>query len=383
MAREFRFDPVTLPEASRELREEVRDFLAEERATGTLADRAPDAGSFSREFSMRLGEKGWLGMMWPKQYGGQERSALDRYVVNEELLVAGAPTGAHFVADRQSGPLLLRFGTEAQREKILPGITRGETTFCIGMSEPNSGSDLASVQTAAMKTDGGWLVNGTKLWTSWAHKAQYMITLARTEPRTENKHEGLSQLLVDMSSSGIEVRPIKNLKGVHDFNEVVLTDCFVPDDMVVGALGNGWEQVTSELAYERSGSERFLTTFQVFIELVRAIGPDPSAHEAQVLGRLAAQLITLRNMSISVAGMLQEGKLPNVEAALVKDLGTTFEREIPEAARLLVDAEPSKTASGGFDRAMAQALLHAPQVTIQGGTREILRVIIARGMGMQ
>ena len=383
MATELKFDPIALPEECASLRADVRAFLIEERESGVLAGRADDASPFCPEFSQRLGEKGWLGMMWPKQYGGHEGTALERYVVSEELLVSGAPTGAHFVADRQSGPLLLRFGTEGQREKILPGIARGEVTFCIGMSEPNSGSDLASVQTSAEKVDGGWRVNGTKLWTSWAHKAHYMITLVRTTPRLENKHEGLSQLLVEMSSPGIEVRPIINLKGMHDFNEVVMTDCFVPDEMVVGGVGNGWEQVTSELALERSGPERFLTTFRIFEELVNSVGPQPSAHEARVIGRLASHLMTLRKMSISVAGMLQEGQLPNVEAAVVKDLGTTFEREIPESARLLVDAEASKTSDRPFDKALAHALLHVPQVTIQGGTREILRVIIARGIGLQ
>ena len=173
---------------------------------------------------------------------------MERYVVNEELLVAGVPMGAHFVADRQSGPLLLRFGTEEQRERILPGITRGETTFCIGMSEPNSGSDLASVQTSAKQVDGGWMLNGTKLWTSWAHKAQYMITLARTSPRGENKHEGLTQLMIELSSSGLEVRPIIHRKGLHDCYELGLTDCFVPHDMCTAYVGAGRARVATQSA---------------------------------------------------------------------------------------------------------------------------------------
>lgn len=383
MIQGLRFDPVELPEGSRELRAEVRAFLAEEFSSGTLAVQDGESSRFNREFSRKLGQRGWLGMMWPKEYGGHERSALDRYVVNEELLIAGAPTTAHFVGDRQSGPLLLRFGTEEQRQKLLPPITRGELTFCIGMSEPNSGSDLASVQTSAEKVDGGWLVNGTKLWTSWAHRAHYMITLVRSTPLAENRHLGLSQLLIDLSLPNIEIRPIYNLRGSHDFNEIVFTDCLVPDDMLVGEEGNGWAQVTSELGYERSGPERFLSTFGLYVELVRAIGPDPAPHEAAAIGRLAAHLITLRSMSISVAGMLQAGQLLNVQAAVVKDLGTHFEREISEIARLLVPAEPSRDSDNRYERALANALLVAPQLTIQGGTREILRVVIARGIGLQ
>ncbi len=383
MIQGLRFEPVELPEDSRELRAEVRAFLDEEFSSGTLAGRDRDASIFNREFSRKLGERGWLGMMWPKEYGGHERSALDRYVVNEELLVAGTPNGAHFVADRQSGPLLLRFGTEEQRQKLLPQIVRGELTFCIGMSEPNSGSDLASVQTSAEKVDGGWLVNGTKLWTSSAHKAHYMIALVRTTPLAEDRHLGLSQLIIDLSLPNIEIRPIYNLRGSHDFNEVVFTDCLVPDDMLAGEEGNGWAQVTSELGYERSGPERFLSTFGLYKELVRAIGPDPAPHEAAAIGRLAAHLITLRSLSISVAGMLEAGQMLNVEAAVVKDLGTHFEREIPEIARLLVPVEPSRDSDDRYVRALASALLLVPQLTIQGGTREILRVVIARGIGLQ
>lgn len=383
MIQGLRFDTVELPEGSQALREEVRAFLDEEKSSGTLAGHERDSSRFSREFSRKLGERGWLGMMWPKQYGGHERSALDRYVVNEELLVAGVPTGAHFVADRQSGPLILRMGTEEQRQKLLPPITRGELTFCIGMSEPNSGSDLASVQTTAEKVDDGWLVNGTKLWTSWAHKADYMITLVRTSRLEDDRHLGLSQLIVDMSLTNIEVRPIYNMAGKHNFNEIVFTDCLVPDDMLVGEQGNGWAQVTSELGYERSGPERFLSTFALYVELVRAIGAEPSRHEAVAIGRFAAHLMTLRRLSISVAGMLEAGQAPKVEAALVKDLGTHFEREIPEIARLLISAEASSDSTDAFESALAHALFLAPQVTIQGGSREILRSVIAKGIGLK
>ena len=377
----MRFDAVELPEETVALRQEVRAFLKEEKSTGTLAGHSADRTAHAAEFSRRVGERGWIGMTWPKKYGGHERTALERYVVSEELLAAGAPVSAHWVADRQSGNLLLRFGTEEQREKILPGICRGETCFCIGLSEPNSGSDLASVETTAHKVDGGWLVNGTKLWTSWAHKAQYMCALLRTEPKGENKHEGLSQLLIDMALPNIEVRPVYNLSGRHDFNEVVFSDCLVPDDMLVGHEGQGWEQVTSELGYERSGPERFLSTFYLYIELVRALGSHPSAHEKQTIGRLAAHLMTLRRMSISVAGMLQAGQALTVEASLVKDVGTQFEREIPEIARCLI-ASDEFDVSNGFRQALNDAVLLSPGLTIRGGAREILRVVVARGLGL-
>lgn len=380
----LQFDPITLPPETGALRTDVRAFIEEERTSGTLKERSASDDGYCPEFSRKLGARGWLGMMWPKKYGGQERTAFDRYVVNEELLISGAPTSTHFVADRQSGPLLLRFGTEQHKTEIVPAIARGELTFCIGMSEPHSGSDLASVQTSARKTDGGWIINGTKLWTSWAHRADYMITLVRTTPLDKDRHSGLSQFVVDMKSPGVEVRPIINLRGQHDFNEIMLTDCFVPDAMMVGDEGQGWSQVTSELGYERSGPERFLSTFALFRELVRVIGPTPTPTEAAAIGRMAAHMMTLRRMSISVAGMLQEGRSPNVEAAVVKDRGTSFEREMPEIARLLMPAEPSRDPDvDAYARALGDAMVLVPQLTIQGGTREILRVVIARGLGLR
>lgn len=377
----LQFDAVSLPENHRQLRAEVQSFLAEERSAGRFV--APRRSfRFSKEFSQSMGRRGFIGMTWPKEYGGHERSALERYVVIEELLAAGAPIGAHWIADRQTGPLLLRFGTPAQRERFLPEIVKGDCYFCIGMSEPDSGSDLASIRTSAKRVEGGWALNGTKLWTSWAHQAHFMLALVRTEPPSENRHAGMSQMIIDMQSPGMSVRPVYNLAGDHDFNEEVFTDCFVPDDMVVGEVGNGWQQVISELAYERSGPERFLLSFQVFVELVRALGESPSRHACEVLGRLAAHLTTLRNMSLSVAGMLERGAVPNVEAAIVKDLGTNLAKQISDIARNLAQSEGCD-GDEGFRQVLLESILYSPIHTIQGGTREILRGIIARELGLR
>ncbi|HSG88137.1 MAG TPA: acyl-CoA dehydrogenase family protein [Pseudomonadales bacterium] len=379
MAQALVFDPVTLPDTAEALRAQVRAFVAETLPAELL--RNSDFGTgHDAAFSRALGARGWIGMTWPEAYGGGGRSFFERYVVTEELLAAGAPVEAHWIADRQSGPLLLRYGTEEQRRFFLPKIIAGECFFSIGMSEPDSGSDLASVRTTGTRVDGGWRVNGTKLWTSGAHRNHYMIALIRTQPQGENRHAGLSQVIVDLrDSDGLTVRPISNLAGDADFNEVVFEDCFVPDERVVGEPGGGWDQVTSELGYERSGPERFLSSFRVFVELVREIGAHPTDHEAAVLGRMAAHMMTLRRMSISVAGMLQSGRNPVVEAALVKELGNNFEKELPEIARLVAPL----TASRLFRRTLEDTILHAPSFTIRGGTREILRGMIARGLGLR
>jgi acyl-CoA dehydrogenase len=378
----FRFEPIDLPPVCEELRGEVRAFIADELKAGRWVPDSDFLVHRSAAFSRRLGARGWIGMTWPKEYGGHERTMLERYVVTEELLAAGAPVGAHWIADRQSAPLLLRFGSEAQRRAFLPGIARGEIYFCIGMSEPDSGSDLAAVSTRAAPVAGGWEVSGTKLWTSYAHEAHFAITLVRTAPAADDRHQGLSQLILDLHAPGVTIRPIINLAGDHDFNEIVLDRVFVPADRLVGREGEGWRQVTSELAFERSGPERFLSAYQIVVELIRHAGPAAEPRIAEAVGRLAAQLWTLRRMSLSIAGMLQAGEMPNLEAALVKDLGNAFEREIPELARLVALGR-RRAGTERLEAVLAAAVLHAPSWTLRGGTREILRGIIARGLGLR
>ena len=343
------------------------------------------ANSYNRGFSRRVGAKGWIGMTWPKRYGGHERTQLERYVVTEEFRVANAPSHLHFVADRQSGPILLKYAPEHVKNDVLPRICRGEVCFSIGMSEPGSGSDLFAAKTKATKTDGGWRINGSKIWTTSAQVADYMLALFRTSPPTkENRRHGLTQFLVRMKTPGITVNPINQMTGKPGFNEVVFDDAFVPDDHVMGEIDGAWKQATSELAYERSGPERFLETFYVLLELIRVLGPEPDLRSAEGLGRLVAQLHTLRRMSVSVAGMLQAGKEPVVEGSIVKDLGTIWEQKLPGRVRELVAfIEPEVLNRATLEDQLAFATTIAPKLTIQGGTTEILRGIIARGLGLR
>ena len=386
MAASLHFDPIRLPPECEALRREVRAFIAQEVTAGTFdPTQARHGDANNPQFSRRVGAKGWIGMTWPKKFGGHERSFLERYVVTEEFRVANAPVRQHFVADRQSGPILLKYAPEHIKLDILPRVCRGEVCFVIGMSEPGSGSDLFAAKTRATKTSGGWLINGTKIWTSNAHHADYMLGLFRTSPSTkENRRHGLTQFLVDMKTPGINVNPIRQMTGQRDFNEVVFEDAFVPDDHVLGEIDGAWKQATSELAYERSGPERFLETFYVLVELVRALGPQPDLRSAEGLGRLVAQLHTLRRMSVSVSGMLQAGREPVVEGAIVKDLGTTWEQKLPARVReLAAFLEPEATNRTSLEDQIAYATMLAPKLTIQGGTTEVLRGIIARGLGLR
>jgi len=377
------FSELRLPEAAQRLRREVRAFLAAEMKAGSFVPHLGHA-QFDADFARKVGDRGWIGMTWPKKYGGHERSYLERFVVTEEMLAVSAPCATFWVADRQSGPALLRYGTDKQREFFLPRIARGEWCFALGMSEPNSGSDLASVKTRAQKVDGGWRITGQKIWTSWAHKANTFFCLCRTSPDEGDRHKGLSQLIVDLSSPGVTIRGIRFMNGAHHFNEVFLDNVFVPDDMVLGEVGAGWKQVTSELALERSGPERFMTTFPLFTALVRRLGRTNDPRARQTIGQLAARFTALRRMSLAIACEFARGQEGGTvkdlatEASLVKDLGTFFEREITDAARLLVDIEPTPDAADEFERYLAECIYAAPIGTIRGGTTQVLRTIISR-----
>jgi alkylation response protein AidB-like acyl-CoA dehydrogenase len=375
-----------LPEGTERLRAELRAFLAESRASLGWTPNSNFMATFSAAFSRSLGARGLLGLTWPRDYGGQARSALERYVVTEELLAAGAPCAAHWIADRQSGPLLLRYGTEAQKRDILPRIARGECYFSIGMSEPDSGSDLASIRSRATRTANGWRIEGTKLWTSNAHLNHYAIALFRTAPPGDNRHAGFSQFLIDLRNDGVRISPIPNLLGDHEFNELFFDGIEVPPERLIGREGEGWKQVTSELAYERSGPERFFSTFHLLAAALEALRARPAAEHERALGRLIAHFLSLRSLSLAVAGLLDRGEDPGVSAALVKDLGNRFEREVIEVARQVLPAQPSRP-EGGADESLAdllgRAVLQVPSYALRGGTPEIMRSIIARELGLR
>lgn len=382
----FDFPAPATDDAIEALRAEVRAFLATELADLPARRRAEGWSGYDPDFSRKLGARGWLGLTWPKRYGGHERSAAERYAVMEELLAAGAPVGSHWIAERQSGPLLLKFGTETQRMAVLPRIAAGECQVCIGMSEPDAGSDLAAVRTRAERVGNGWRINGTKLWTTNAAACDYIILFCRTSGTREDRQAGTSQLLVDLKAPGITISPIADLSGAAHFNEVAFEDAVVPADALVGREGDGWAQVMSELAYERSGPERFLSSFIHLVELVRFLQrrDDPAARRA--VGRLVAHLIVLRRLSRGVAALLDAGADPQLQASLVKDLGAVLEQEIPEVAQALSEVEPDSgpdREGDPFPAVLAHGILNAPSFSLRGGTREVLRGIIARGLGLR
>jgi acyl-CoA dehydrogenase len=377
---ELNINPGVLPPECEHLRQEVRDFIAQTLAEYPASARAKNWNGYDPEFSRQMGQRGWIGMTWPKRYGGGERSPLERYVVLEELLAAGAPVAAHWVADRQSGPLLMRFSPDVWAPRLVPRIVKGELFFCIGMSEPDSGSDLASIRTKAVRDGRDWVLNGRKVWTSNAHKAHYMIALVRTGDNDNSRHAGMSQFLVDMKTPGLTVRPIMSQLGEHEFNEVTLDDVRVPAENLIGEEGDGWNQVTTELTFERSGPERYMSSTQLMLEMLDAGNPQDSRH-AVALGRVVARYATLRQMSLGVASMLAHGINPAVAAAAVKDQGALVEQEMPEIAHELFGGEMAPDAT--LADVMRYVTLASPSFSLRGGTREILRGILAKGLGLR
>ncbi|WP_322858774.1 acyl-CoA dehydrogenase family protein [Mycobacterium europaeum] len=370
--------PAAVDPSTQALRAEVRQFLADQRAAGAFTPSV-DAWltGWDETFTAALAARGWIGMTVPVEYGGHGRSFLERFAVTEELLAAGAPVAAHWIADRQIVPSLLKHGTELQKSQFLPRIVRGDCFFAIGMSEPDSGSDLASVRTRAVRVEGGWSLSGTKVWTSGAHRAHAFIVLARTAPvNPDERHDGLSQFIVDLRGSGVQVRPIISMNGAHHFNEVILDQTFVPDAMVFGDIGAGWAQVTSELSFERSGPERFLSTF-VLLAATTANMATQRISRDESLGRLVARVAGLHQMSTAVAGALERRDSADVAAAVVKVLGTTVEGDIADLA----------DRHGGVDAASSELITAAvdqrPGFTLRGGTNEVLRGVIARGLGIR
>jgi len=376
----FSIEAPSWPAHSAELRARVRALIA---AQGTADKPLATLNCWnapSPAFSRALGEAGLIGMTWPKEYGGHERSALERYIVLEELLAAGAPVGAHWIADRQTGTLLLRYGHEEERRRWVPGMARGEVFACIGLSEPNAGSDLASVRSSARRDGKDWIINGQKVWTTNGHHAHVMIALLRSVPGSE-RNAGLSQFVIPMNAPGVTVRPILDLTGAHDFNEIFFDNVRLPQTALVGTEGDGWKQVTAELSLERCGPERYLTNTVLFTQFLRAVGPNPSESVRDLIGRIAAETWTLRLMSASVAAKIAQGEDPALEATIVKDLGNSFEQALPELIQAAVETDL------GSDDALALMLGHllqvSPSFSLRGGTREILKGIIARGLGLR
>lgn len=380
---DFRFTP-----EQEAFRQDIRDFVRTALPEPpTMPEDAWIIG-FDRDFSKKLAAQGWIGLTWPKEYGGQGRTYLDRLILTEELLRHGAPVAAHWLGDRQMGPSILRYGTPEQKARFLPGIIAGDIVFCIGMSEPGAGSDLAGLQTRAVEDGDSYVLNGQKIWTSFAHLADYCYLVARTNPEV-HKHKGISEFLVDMQTPGITIKPIVDMTGAHHFNEVFFDQVRIPKTALVGEKDQGWYQIASQLDYERSGIERLMSNYPLLEALhryVREQGLERSEIVRHRLAQLHIEFTMGKWLIYKVAWLLTQGVIPNAQAAAAKAFCTEFEQRLAQTASeltggygQLLPGSPRALLEGRI----ARAYLYSPAYTIQGGTSIILRNIIAtRGLGL-
>ena len=320
--------------------------------------------STSREFSRELAERGWLGMTWPVEAGGGGRSAIERVVVVEALISEGAPLATSWFADRQIGPTLLQFGSEDQQRRWLPDIVGGTSAWCIGMSEPDAGSDVASLRTSAVRRGDDWVVNGQKIWTSGAWDADWCYLIARTDP-TAPAHAGLSEFVVDMSSPGIEVRRIVDATGNAHFCEVYFDDVVVPGDHLVGTLNDSFRQVMRQMEHERGGIDRLVSNRRLYLDAVaEADLHDPLLRDEWA--RLESEF-TIGRMLV-LREVLRQA--PPGFSAATKTFCTEFEQRVAEFCVRAAGARAMQ-----WNR-VSRNIVYAPAYTIMGGTSNILRNII-------
>ena len=394
---------LTYSAEAEQFRGEIRSWLEENLPAGwfddgfELADE--DRKRFNVEWPNKLFEGGWICATWPKEYGGKGLTTMQGVVLSEEFARAKAPMRGDFFGDTLVGPTILQWGTEEQKQHFLPGILKGQIRWCQGFSEPNSGSDLASLKTTAELDGDEWVINGQKVWTTQGHHADYCFLLTRTDPESP-KHKGISYLLVPMKQPGVEVRGITQPDGTAEFCEVFFTDARCPKANVVGGVNNGWKVANSTLAFERgqsatTGFRRFEEEFRLLREQAEANG---KIHDADVRQRLMhyytkiqiLRINGLRNLSSALSGSKDMGTIA---------LGAThkmFWSEMHKAAMelaldiygansMLIDAGPNggwpgavrDTRRDGYPVSpMMSAFFFSRSETIWGGTSQIQRNIV-------
>ena len=319
---------------------------------------------FSKEFAMEMAAEGWIGMTWPTEFGGGGQPAINRLIVGEELISAGAPIAAMWFADRQMGPTLIRFGTPEQQAAFLPGILSGETTWCIGMSEPNSGSDLASLTTSAVRDGDHFVINGQKIWTSFGEVADYCYLICRTDS-SGPPHKGISEVIVPMDTPGIEVRPITDMTTNRHFCEVWFTDVRVPVTNLVGVEGNAFAQTMAQLEHERGGIDRLVSNRALYeIALARADHDD-----ARVRQQIAALEIGYRIGRVLVTREVLR-QAPAGFSAATKCFCTEHEVRVSQFVFETLGAKATLWSD------VTHGLLYTPGYTIMGGTSNIMRNIL-------
>ncbi|MDP3878787.1 MAG: acyl-CoA dehydrogenase family protein [Dehalococcoidales bacterium] len=381
-------------EEQEKFRQEVRAFLEDELRQGTFQPSC-DAWiqGYSPEFTRKVAQKGWIGLTWPREYGGQGRSNIDRLILTEELLRYGAPSACHWFADRQIGRSIIAFGTEEQKQELLPKILKGEAYVGLGMSEPEAGSDLASLQTRATETDNEYVLDGQKMWTSCGHFMTHLYLVARTDPEAP-KHRGISEFVIEANLPGITITPTIDITGSEAWAEVFFDSVRVPKKYLVGEKNRGFYQILNQLDYERAGLERLMGNYPLFAALLQFVketrrNGKPLSQETVVRQKMAQLQIEFevgRLLTYRVVMVMDEGRAPNWEAAMAKSYSTAFEQHLADTATGILGLYGQLMAESKWAPVLgmaAHSFLASKGYSLQAGTSEILRNVIAlRGLGL-
>ena len=386
---DFKFSP-----EQEAFRKEVSDFLEEEIRNGTFQPMCDGwIQGYSPEFTRKMAARGWIGLSWPRECGGQGRSETDRLILTEELLRYGAPAACHWFADRQIGRSLIAHGTEEQKQELLPLILKGEAYIGLGMSEPEAGSDLASLQTRAVEDGDDYIIDGQKMWTSCARFMTHVYLVARTDPDAP-KHRGISEFVIDASLPGISIRPTIDITGSEAWGEVFYDGVRVSKRHLIGEKNRGFYQILNQLDYERAGLERLMGNYPLFeaiIEFTREtehngvpLCKDPLIRDK--LARLQVEFEMGRLLTYRVVLVMEQGRAPNVEAAMAKAYCTTFEQRLASVATEILGLYGQLVAESKWAPILGMAphsYLGSKGYSLQAGTTEVLKNIVAtRGLGL-
>jgi 3-oxocholest-4-en-26-oyl-CoA dehydrogenase alpha subunit len=382
-------------EEQERFRKEVRDFLEGEIRADTFKPMCDGwIQGFSPEFTKKVAARGWIGLSWPTKFGGQGRSNVDRFVLTEEMLRYGAPTALHWFADRQIGRALMHFGNEEQQREYLPRILRGEAYVGLGLSEPQAGSDLGSVQTKVTEEGDFYVFNGQKMWTSCARYMNYIYMVARTDPNAP-KHRGVSEFILPVTGvSGITIVPTIDITGTEAWGEVFFDNVKVAKNTLIGEKNRGFYQVVNQLDYERSGLERLMGNYPLFDAIVKfaketkrhgvPVSQDPLVRDK--LTRLQVEFEVGRLLTYRVALTIDAGKTPTTEAAMAKMFCTAFEQHLADLSTRILGPYGQLTGESKWAPISGMAphsFLGSMGYSLQAGTSEILRNVVAtRGLGL-
>jgi len=376
-------------EEQNKFRQEVRNFLEEEIKKGYW-EPACDAWiqGFDPEFTKRVARRGWIGLTWPKEYGGQGLSYIDRLILTEEMLRYGAPAACHWFADRQIGGSIVTYGTDEQKRELLPEIISGEAYIGLGMSETEAGCDLASLQTRATEDGDDYIINGQKTWTSGGSFVNYFYLLARTDPEAP-KHRGISEFIIPADLPGINRIPMVDITGTEAWNDVFFDGVRVPKKCLIGEKNRGFLQALQQLDYERSGMERLMGNYPLFDAIVQFTKENKLSQEPVIRNKLAQLRIEFevgRLLIYRVALVMDEGRAPNREAAMSKAYSTAFEQRLAKAAMEILGPYGQLVSDSKLApiRGLAvHSYLASKGYSLQAGTSEILKNILAtRGLGL-